>query len=228
MLTSIERVGLARYDGVADWYERDFAESELGVATRQIVVELLGTANGRLLDVGCGGGSHAAAFAELGWEVTGVDVSEDQLRLARARGVDALLGRAEELPFGEASFDAAVSMWTHTDIDDFPAAAHEVARVLRSGAPFVYLGVHPCFVGPHSRNVGALGIPELHAGYRETARCTEAPGITPEGLRARVGVSHLPLATLVQAFLQAGFVVERFEEPGEREYPYRLAMRWRK
>ena len=82
--------------------------------------------------------------------MTGVDVSEDMLRRAREREVSVVRSDATELPFEDASFDAAVSIFTHSDFDDFPAAVCEIARVLKDGAPFVYVGVHPCFVGPHS------------------------------------------------------------------------------
>jgi SAM-dependent methyltransferase len=218
----------ARYDGVAEWYDRELATSEPGLSARRVAMRLLGPGRGRLLDLGCGGGSHALAFAELGWSVTGLDVSEEQVRLAREREVDAVPGRAEELPFEDAVFDAAISMWTHTDIDDFPAALRELARVLKPEAPFVYLGVHPCFVGPHSRFVRAEGVPALHPGYRVLGRYTDAPGISPEGLRARVGAIHLTLEAYLQSFLDAGFALECFEEPGDREYPHAVALRWRR
>jgi SAM-dependent methyltransferase len=218
----------SRYDGHADWYDQEFATSELGLFGRGVVIELLGPGPGALLDIGCGGGSHAVAFTELGWKVTGVDASEDQLRLARARGVDARLGNAEALPLPDASFDAAISMWTHTDVDDFGAQACEIARVLRPGAPFIYFGAHPCFVGPHSEFVAAQGLPTLHPGYRKTSWYNEAPGISATGLRRRVGATHLPLALFVQVFVDAGFRLERMEEPGDREYPYVLALRWRR
>ncbi len=134
--------------------------------------------------------------------------------------------RAEKLPFADSTFDAGVSMWTHTDVDDFPAVLREIARVLRPGSPFVYIGAHPCFVGPHSRFVAAQGIPELHRGYRETARYTDAPGISPHGLRAKVGAKHLPLGSFVQSFLDAGLAIERFlEEPDDREFPYIVLIR---
>ena len=64
----------ARYDAVAGWYDAEFATTELGLSARRIVLRLLGDGPGRLLDAGCGGGAHALAFAEHGWEVTGVDV----------------------------------------------------------------------------------------------------------------------------------------------------------
>jgi hypothetical protein len=59
-------------------------------------------------------------------------------------------------------------------------------------------------------------------------RYEEGPGITPEGLRAKVGATHLPLGVFLQAFLDAGFRLEQFEEPGERDYPVPIALRARK
>ena len=216
---------VARYDAVAEWYDEQLATSELGLSGREVALRLLGRGPGRLIDVGCGGGSHMLAFAEAGWTPVGVDVSEAQLALARGRGCEVVRARAEELPFGDASFDAAVSMWAHTDVDDYAAVLREVARVLRPGGTLVHVGVHPCFVGPHSQFVGGVGIPTLHPGYRAAGRYDEAPGISPTGLRARVGAVHVPLADLLQAFLDAGLRLERVEEAGTHEYPVPLAIR---
>lgn len=131
------------------------------------------------------------------------------------------------MPFANETFDAAVSMFTHTDVDDFAKVVREIGRVVRRGGAFVYLGIHPCFVGPHAKFVGGHGVPELYAGYRDVRRYEEAPGIAPEGIRAKVGAMHLPLSVFVQSFLDAGFVLDRFEEPAspEREYPYIVAVR---
>lgn len=191
------------------------------------MLRLLGDGPGRLVDVGCGGGAHTAAFAARGWSVTGVDVSAAQLELARARGVEVVEADAAQLPFEQASFDAAVSMFTHTDVGDFAAVLGEVARVLRPGGAFVYLGVHPCFVGPHAF-VHGRDVPELHAGYRETSFRTEAPGIWSDGLRAKVGASHLPLGLFLQTVLDAPLALERFEEPEGRDYPHVVALRARR
>jgi SAM-dependent methyltransferase len=191
------------------------------------VLRLLGDGPGRLLDVGCGGGAHAVELASRGWSVTGVDVSADQLELARARGVDVVEADAAELPFEDASFDAAVSMFTHTDVDDFAAVLREVARVLRPDGRFVYLGVHPCFVGPHAF-VHDRDVPELYPGYRDTSFRIEAPGIWNEGLRAKVGATHLPLGLFLQAVLDAPLALERFEEPEGRDYPHVVALRARR
>src|SRR2546430_4739784 len=213
----------ARYDDVAEWYDAEFATTDLGLSARKVVLRLLGDGPGRLLDVGCGGGAHAVAFAERGWTVTGTDVSGAQLELARARGAEVVEADAAALPFEDASFDAVVSMFTHTDLADFAAVMRETARVLRPAGPLVYLGVHPCFVGPHAF-VHDRDVPELSPGYRDTSYRTEAPGIWSEGIRSKVGATHLPLGLFLQTFLDAGLVLGHAEEPEGRDYPPAVAL----
>ena len=160
----------AYYDGHAEWYERAFATGEPAYAPREAALRLLGPGSGRLLDVGCGTGTHTAAFAEQGWRVVGVDLSADQLQLARARGVDVLQADAADLPFGSEEFDAVVSIWTHTDVEDFSLLLREVVRVLGPGGLFVYVGAHPCFVGPHASFVEERRLPTLSPGYWKPGR----------------------------------------------------------
>jgi SAM-dependent methyltransferase len=219
----------ARYDAAVDWYES--FRPALGEHEERVLRRLLGQGPGRCLDAGCGTGVALPVLGALGWTVVGVDESEQALARARGRGGDVVAGDLQALPFADATFDSAVSIWTHTDVDDFAAAVREVARVLRRDALFVYLGAHPCFIGPHSRFVHAEGVPTLHPGYRTGGRYegSEA-GLDPDGLRALVGAVHVPLGAFVQAFPAAGFAIEAFEElelPG-REYPYMVALRCRR
>ena len=57
----------------------------------------------------------------------------------------------------------------------------------------------------------------------------EAPGISPDGLRARFGASHLPLG---RSSRPSSTPVSHFEhvieEPESRDYPYMLALRCRR
>jgi SAM-dependent methyltransferase len=187
-----------RYDGLAAWYDEHLAEFTL--ATSDVIDRLLGSGSGRCLDLCCGTGLHLPGVLALGWRTTGVDISADQLRLARKRAgerAELVQADATALPFPDAHFESVVSIFSHTDVDDFPALVCEGARVLRADGAFVYVGLHPCFVGPHSGFVGAEGIPVLHPGYRQARRYTEAPGISPDGLRAKVGAVHLPLEDLI-------------------------------
>lgn len=217
---------VARYDAYVDWFEEyrpALSEDEVDVLRR-----FLGNGRGRCLDIGCGTGPAIPELTRLGWTVTGVDISDAMLASARERApeVELVQASAEALPFDDACFDAAISIWTHTDVDDFAAILREAARVLRPGAAFVYVGAHPCFVGPHSRFVVAEGVPGLHPGYRSTGRYDDGPALGPDGLRSRVGATHLPLDLFLQAFLDVGFRIVRFEELGlpEREFPYSLAL----
>ena len=219
---------LSRYDGVAEWYEGfrpSLKPDELDALQR-----LLGTGDGRCLDVGCGTGVSTVPVAELGWSAVGVDLSEDMLEVARGRGLEVVQGSADGLPFEDETFDGAVSVWTHTDVEDFSAMIRETARVLRPEAAVVYIGAHPCFVGPHSLFVGAEGVPELHRGYRPSRRYdSSAPGVAkPDGLRARVDSAHLPLDVFLNAFLEARFRIERLEELGDQDYPHVVALRARR
>ena len=218
-----------RYDGLADWYDENLAGFTL--AATNVVERLLGTGPGRCLDLCCGTGLHLPTLLRLGWDVTGVDISADQLRLARERAgnaVQLLLADATALPFEDEQFDAVLSMFTHTDVDEFGVLVREAVRMLRPGGVLVYVGLHPCFIGPHSGFLAAKGVPTLHPGYREGRRYTDAPGISPEGLRAKVGAVHIPLGDLLQAFLDAGLALDRFEEHGDGDYPSRIALRARR
>jgi SAM-dependent methyltransferase len=221
-------VATAHYDGVADWYDENFPPSPQVTDT---VRRLAGRGPGRALDLGCGTGFHLPTLVELGWTVAGVDVSEDQLRVARKRvgeTVDLVHGDGTELPFDDGSFDLVLSAFTHTDVDGFATMIGEAARTLAPRGRIVYLGPHPCFVGPHSTFVEGRGVPTLHPGYADTGRYEPTSGrFSPTGIRARVGAVHLPLGELLQAFLGAGLHIDAFEEPVpvDREYPHWLALR---
>jgi ubiquinone/menaquinone biosynthesis C-methylase UbiE len=89
----------------------------------------------RVLDLGCGPGRAAAALAERhGAVVTGLDSSPEMLAAARevAPSVTFVQGFAEDLPFGDGSFDVVLSNFV-VHLLDRSAAFAEVYRVLRTG-----------------------------------------------------------------------------------------------
>ncbi|MBA2295038.1 MAG: class I SAM-dependent methyltransferase [Actinobacteria bacterium] len=222
--------GGARYDEHVAWYEA--FKPVLDDVELRCLRDLLGEGSGRCLDLGCGTGVAIPELRRLGWEVVGVDVSEAMLTRAAMRGAELVQAPGESLPFQDTSFDAVVSLWTHTDVDHFPAVMREAARVLRPSSPLVYVGAHPCFVGPHSRFIHGEGTPVLHPGYAQMERYFGGPAVGPDGLRARIGQTHLPLGAFLHAFLDAGLELEAIEELSldepERLFPYRVALRFRR
>jgi SAM-dependent methyltransferase len=105
----------------------------------------------RVLDLGCGGGHVSFALAPLSGEVVAYDLSEEMLaavkQAAAARGMVNLslrAGRAEALPFADASFDFAATRYSAHHWQDVPRALAEVHRVLKPGAPLMVMdGVAP-------------------------------------------------------------------------------------
>jgi SAM-dependent methyltransferase len=112
------------------------------------VVERLGLGPGaRLLDLCCGQGRHAVPLAQLGYRVTGLDLSRHLLGRAAALAADhgqrvgLVQADMRRLPFADASFDAVLNLFNafgylEDDAQD-ELVLGEVARVLRPGGRFL-------------------------------------------------------------------------------------------
>lgn len=90
-----------------------------------------------LLEIGTGSGLDGLRFVQAGIRYTGVDLSEEQVRIATARGLDVSVASARNLPFADGAFPALWSMSTllhipNRDIDD---VVRELVRVAAPGAP---------------------------------------------------------------------------------------------
>src|SRR4029078_9822668 len=105
------------------------------------------------------------------------------------------------LPFADGAFDAVVSTFTHTDLDDPGRAFGECARVLRSGGAVVYARAHPCFVGPYAHRTDAGVV--VPPGYWDERLQFEAPGFG-DGVRRLAGPPPVPLAALPTHRARAG------------------------
>ena len=114
--------------------------------TDLLIRSIQAQAGQRILDVGCGTGQPAVQLAQKsGAHVTGITVSETQVAAASARaataGVDSVvkfeLVNAMELPYDDASYDAA---WAFESIFHMPSRLQvfrEMVRVVRPGGKIV-------------------------------------------------------------------------------------------
>ncbi|MEY9871554.1 ubiquinone/menaquinone biosynthesis C-methylase UbiE [Streptacidiphilus sp. MAP12-33] len=116
-------------------------------AWREAVAEEAGLRAGQtVLDVGAGTGAFAAAFhAWFGARVLAVEPAAAMRGLIPAvpGQVEALEGRAEALPVADASADAAWLGSVIHHIGDLEAAARELRRALRPGAPVLIRNTFP-------------------------------------------------------------------------------------
>ena len=102
------------------------------------LIDLLAPAAGeRVLDAGCGTGDHAAAVAERGAEVVGVDASPEMVERAAERfpGLDVRVGDLRDL--GLSGFDAVLSNAVLHWVPEADAAAASLAAALRPGGRLV-------------------------------------------------------------------------------------------
>jgi ubiquinone/menaquinone biosynthesis C-methylase UbiE len=202
----------AAYDAIADWYEREFlvtqAEDPIGISAA--LATMLGPGRGRCLELGCGTGTRGAEVRTLGWTPLGVDLSEGMLRYARGR-LPAVRADAARLPVRDGSMDAVITVLAHTDMPDYRAVLREVARVLCNGGSFVHIGVHPAFCGGFADRSDPAAV-IIRPGYLDGHWTTAS--WTSQGVRDKVGATHLPLPELLHAFLDAGLMLDRFTEGG--------------
>lgn len=113
---------------------------------RAMVDRVVGSEPRRVLDVATGTGGVALQITDrTGAAVTGLDLSEAMLGEARGRVVRAsgrvtlLAGRAEALPFADATFDALTFTYLLRYVADPAATLRELARVCVPGAPVASL-----------------------------------------------------------------------------------------
>lgn len=115
------------------------------VAWKQELSRNLPESPQKVLDVGCGTGAMGLLFAEMGHQVTAVDLSEAMILKAREKAyaqklsIELRTGDAEHLPFSDGSFDVVVNrhlLWTlpHPEI-----ALKEWHRVLKIGGVVIII-----------------------------------------------------------------------------------------
>ena len=107
------------------WFERNSVAYEAELRAIRAVLPTSGSG----VEIGVGTGRFAAP---LGIRV-GVDPSPAMAAIARARGIEVTIAKAERLPFAAEEFDFALMVTTICFVDDVGAAFREAARVLKSG-----------------------------------------------------------------------------------------------
>jgi len=128
------------FTGIAKSYDRVATVLSLGQDPRwrQAAVDAIDARPTELvLDVATGTGMVATALrSQCGCSVVGLDQSDDMLRLARTRKgtyEDLVQGRAEKLPFPDATFDHLTFTYLLRYVDDPAATMRELARVVKPG-----------------------------------------------------------------------------------------------
>ncbi|MGA0585818.1 bifunctional 2-polyprenyl-6-hydroxyphenol methylase/3-demethylubiquinol 3-O-methyltransferase UbiG [Dyella sp. KRB-257] len=159
---------IARFDKLAArWWDPD-GESrplhDLNPVRAQYVAERVALKGAKVADVGCGGGLLSEALARDGAQVTGIDLGEKVIEIARLHlyesklAVDYRVQSSSELAAAEpAGFDAVCCMEMIEHVPDPEALVQDLAVMLRPGARL--------FMSTLNRTPAAFGAAILGAEY---------------------------------------------------------------
>jgi SAM-dependent methyltransferase len=155
------------------------------------------------VDIGCGEGRFARELVKRGHPVVGVEASPTLAEAARTGEppLEVHLADAAAMPFADGAADLAVASMSLMNMDDLPAVAVEVARILEPRG-------HLCFSVVHPFRSWAQAGGGSYFEERDYAVTFER-----EGLSMEFHDHHRPLAAYVGALERAGFVVEAMREP---------------
>jgi SAM-dependent methyltransferase len=174
-----------------------------GPDARELAFEALAEgAPRRVLEVGCGQGWMAERIArELGADVVALDQSEHMVELTRARGIEALVGDVQELPFEDAVFDTVVALWMLYHVQDVDRALAELARVLEPGGRVVAV----TNAGEHLRELyAALGLSRRPVSFAsDEAEQALARHFAPVERRDAFGWTDFPDRAAAQRYVDA-------------------------
>ena len=177
------------------YYERPATKTLLGEVSAK-----------RVLEVGCGAGPLTEWLADQGATVTAIDVSTEMVRLARARMKDRarilVADLALPLIFAEdASFDLVIASLVLHYLRDWVPILTEFRRVLAPDGAVVFSTHHPTMDARlHSRD-------DYFAVKQVTEVWQKGSG------EFEVTFWRRPLTEMTKAIHQAGFAIERLEEP---------------
>jgi ubiquinone/menaquinone biosynthesis C-methylase UbiE len=184
----------------------------------------------RGIDLGCGEGHNTRLLARRGALVTAVDVSDVFIQYAKQSeeqeplGIQYQVASAVKLPFAKATFDFAVAFMSLMDIPETERVFAEAHRVLKPGGFLQFSIEHPCFSSPHRRKLrnpqGQTYALEVGDYFRNLqgevlewlfsaapleVKAALRPFKTPRFTRT--------LSQWLNLLIEAGFVLERVEEP---------------
>jgi ubiquinone/menaquinone biosynthesis C-methylase UbiE len=140
------------FDSFASQYDKWF-ETGLGKyvleTEMELTLKLAEPKQGeKVLDIGVGTGIFACELMRYGADITGIDVSDKMLEIAKSKGVgNVLIGNAESLDFADEAFDLVISITALEFIKNPEIAISEMVRVCKKGGRVVVgtLGSESCW-----------------------------------------------------------------------------------
>ena len=124
------------YDEVANSYDSWYTDRRGAMYDRlekKLIANFLSseTEGRKLLEIGCGTGHWSRFFSQLGFEVTGLDISERMINTALEKGIPNVsfhMGDGHLLPFQDNTFDLTAAITTLEFVRDAEVVLQEMIR----------------------------------------------------------------------------------------------------
>lgn len=209
------------WGGVAQWYGEHLEGGDTYHAKVVLpnLLRVLSIQQGeKVLDIACGEGYFARAFAKEGAKVMAADISPELIRKAKAQGGEVIykITPAHALNFvKDGEFDAAACILALQNIEDMHGALKEARRALSKKGRLVLVLNHPAF---RVLKRSSWGFDEATATqYRRIDGYLSAAKVAVEMHPGRKGGQktlsyHRSLQDFFKALAGAGFCITRLEE----------------
>lgn len=184
------------FDRVASGYVERYSDKTPGGQAfrerKEQLLQLLGGAPGRVLDVGCGPGIMAGDLVDQGWTFVGVDASkqmvlEGRRRLRTTPRTSFAIADAGALPYRDGTFDIVLCTGVIDRLPGPASAVAEMSRVLRPGGKLLIS--FPNLLSPYAawRNyIFAPAVGVMKWGLRTvTGRARDPAFVSPARLWTR-------------------------------------------
>lgn len=171
----------------------------------------------KVLDLGCGFGEHCMRLIHDGAaQVTGIDISEKMLEIARNENSDSKIlymnMPMEDIAQLNEQFDIVISSLAFHYVEDFSGVVKNIYKMLCEGGFFIFSQENPlctCFSGDNrwTRDENGNKIYLNLANYGVEGEKESAWFVD------NVKKYHRTFSTIVNTLIEAGFMIEKMIEP---------------
>lgn len=206
--TDDEGLALVCYRGMPVWWNNYFDYFQRRIFVRT-ALRYLRPRGKRALDEGTGLGRWANVLSGMGAKVTGIDISDETLSIARRLhpNIEFMNMSAEQLAFDDATFDivSSVTVLQHLSPESLRSAIVEISRTLKTGGHLLLL--ESTFV----RNRASYIFPKSTTAWIDLFHEHGMNVVTVKGME------YFPLVGILAAFarLLSRLTRQGSEEPAE-------------
>lgn len=172
-----------------------------------------------VLSIGCGSGEDCNQLSLEGGKVTGVDISESLIKIAKDSYPQCVFSvmDMEKLEFDDDSFDFAYSSLAIHYLEDWTKALKEIYRILKPGSSFLFSCGHPVYSAAELTQ--ADDEIREHQLSRRKNKILENIVVTGDYVKRKSMnfndwiIWHKSIGEISADIAEAGFVIELIHEP---------------